>query len=485
MAVVASLAMGLAVVSGPRLDLITVAFPLLVVAFFAVGTLVIARYVRTGEALSLLPLITGFYLLAFAAGSLYFRFPRTEGGTGALIGFRDTYTPEGLVLALGLALVGWAFFAAGFRAANVMKFCRELPRPRATGNYWLIILGLLVVGWLARLWAITHNLYFRYPAESGEVARGQFDTLVQITTNVPLVAFGIVFYRSMTIKAYRPWVWILLVVEIAYALPAGERSRFITIGLLIAVCRYYGSPKPFPWRKAGLGALVCILVVFPFGALYRGTTGGAEVYREDPAARIAETTEEFLSQRPDEAIRLGYEETVSRFSDVASLAVITTQGRAPYPRTAGETATDWAGAVVPRALLPNKSNPGTIGNEFGLAYGILNYDALGTSSIAMSQVGDLYGSFGWFGITILIALLGAVVRGIDEYFSDRRDNPLTLAIYGTMLGQFILGLETSVAVGLFQGMKEIFVYVVVSGAIVATVDLLTSSHRSPVAAAKA
>jgi hypothetical protein len=57
----------------------------------------------------------------------------------------------------------------------------------------------------------------------------------------------------------------------------------------------------------------------------------------------------------------------------------------------------------------------------------------------------------------LAASLGALRRGVDEYFHDRRMNSLALAIYSTMLGQFLLGLETSVAVGFLKSLKETFV----------------------------
>ena len=99
--------------------------------------------------------------------------------------------------------------------------------------------------------------------------------------------------------------------------------------------------------------------------------------------------------------------------------------------------------------MSGKDNPGTIGNQFGLRYGILYYRALNTPH-RRYPLGHLdappsgpprprkprrpTSSF-------------LLMRGVDEYFSDRRSNNLGLAVYATMLGQFLLGLESSVTVG--------------------------------------
>jgi len=442
-------------------DLVSVAFPLVLATFLAAGCALIATYARRGEALSILPLVTGFYLLAFAVGALYFRYPREGGGSGALTGFQHTYTPDGLVLALLLALAGWSMLAAGYRFGTLATTARRIPRPRLhDGETMPVVVALLAAGWLARGWAFTHDLYYRYPSEGATTTRGQFDTIVQTLTNLPLLAFCLLLVLALRTRRWA-LVGACLVAELAWALPSGERSKLIALLLAAAVCRYYGSDRRFPWRGVALAAVVCVVVIFPFGALYRGTTGDADVYRASPVARIAETATTLLTQSPVTTFQSGYEETVSRFSDIASLAVITTQGRAAYPRDDGATLTDWAGSVVPRFLLPTKGNPGTIGNDFGLSYNILNYRATGRSSIAVTQLGDLYGAFGLLGMLVLAALLGVVYRALDEYFHDRRTNVLMLGIYATVLGRMLLGLETSIAVGVIGvALKAVAIYVV-------------------------
>jgi hypothetical protein len=435
-------------------------FPVLVVVFIALGVAIIARYVKRQEALSLLPLITGFYLLAFPLGALYYAYPGQAKGTSALAGFRTSYTHDGLIEALGLVLAGFAIFAVAFIACNFMAIARRLPKPRSIPrqNFASVLWILLIVGWIARALMVKDGLYFRYSGTADEPTQiGQFSTLTTIIANIPLMVFALVSIERTRTGRYNTIYWVMLVAELAWALPSGERARIVGLGLVLLLNRYYASDKGFPWRQAVAGIFVVVFVIFPFGALYRGK-GGDSGYQKNPIAQIQVAGQEMVGNVPG-IPSLAFDETFSRFSDIASVATITTKGRTYYPDSAQETIETWVQSAVPRFVFPSKINPGDTANKFGRAYGIIFHTS--QASISTTQVGDFYGAFGLWGMLLGMGFAGMLARGLDEYLRDRRTNPVILAIFGTMIGQFLLRQETTFAVGFIQSLKDVFVYVAI------------------------
>jgi hypothetical protein len=370
-----------------------------------------------------------------------------------------------LLEALGLVFVGFLIFAIVFAGANFMKVAHRLPTPRTPHGAELVTLLvlLLLIGWTARLLLIQRGFYFRYGSAYGSGRQtAQFSTLLGILSNLPLIAFALVTLERMRVSRWRMLSWTVLALELGWALPSGERARIVGLGLVLLLNRYYGDGGRFPTKAVVVGVLLVVFVVFPFGALYRGA-GGASGYQTAPVSQLEVAARQLISH-PSALPTMAFDETFSRFSDIASVATITTQGRRLYPRSGGQTLRDWRQSLVPRFIAPGKSDPGTIGNDFGRSYNIIYRTS--PASISTTYVGDLYGSFGIWGTLVGMAALGALTRGLDEYLRDRRSEPLILAIYATMVGQFLLRQETSVAVGFIQSLKDVFIYVLVTGAIV-------------------
>lgn len=82
----------------------------------------------------------------------------------------------------------------------------------------------------------------------------------------------------------------------------------------------------------------------------------------------------------------------------------------------------------------------------------------------------MWGTFGWIGLGVGMLLVGAFVKLADSYFADRRTNVVSIAVYAALLGGFLVGFETSVAVGLLQTCKEGVVFLLAIAA--ATAGLL-------------
>lgn len=479
-AILASAATGLlvAVVSGLS-DPLEALYPVLLVAFATAGGLVIRSAVRRGEAFGVLPMVTGFYLLTFVVGSAYYYAPNRVAGGSVIYGLLGRYSTDGLILAVLAGFLGWIAFATGFWAANFARSARRLPRPalRTAGSSLAVVVSLLVFGWAARALAFEQGLYFHYSGTPEADGTGIFSVLISSLAKLPVVATALAgVARLKGNRSAGRWFFPLLIVEFAWAIPTGERAQVISLAIMAAVVRYYGTRRAFPWPLVAAIVALAVLIVFPFITLYRGE-GGSSGYQRNARAQLSAAYRGIAGETPFEVLRGGVQDVSSRFSGAASLGAMMTQGRDQYPRTAQETVSDWVGAFVPRFILPSKTDPGSIGNEYGKAYGIVAPRSETGASIAITNPGDFYGSFGWAGLVLGLFAAGAAYRAIDEYFSDKRDNELMLAIFAAVIGPIALFVETSFAIGFFASLKDLVVDVAVIGLVTILINYARTEAR--------
>ncbi len=423
----------------------------------AVAALVITFYTKRKEALSTLPLVAVFYVLTFVVGSLYYRTTRFSAAghaSGALGGFLGTYTVDGLARGTGLAFVGLCFlvlgwFFVGREFTGWASWCKRIPAPRITADGAIpVAICLLTVGWFARAVKVATGGYFYFSDVARESTATSSSNLIGIVSDLPLVAFGILYATG---KLRGVWFWALLACEAAWAIPSGQRSQLVTLIVMLIVLRYYGRPKPVRIVPILIAVFVTVFVIFPFGAAYKQSGD----IQHSSGASLQAAANTVITRSPTDTVDAGIEETVSRFSGAASLGALMTEGRDRYPRNAGSQLTTWLSAFVPRFLLPDKTDPGAIGNEFGRSYGILATSQVNTTSIAPTQIGDFWGPFGWWGPTLGLFLVGMILRGFDTYFSPRRVDPARLAVYAVVITGLVMGQESTFAVGVLQPLKEV------------------------------
>jgi hypothetical protein len=141
-----------------------------------------------------------------------------------------------------------------------------------------------------------------------------------------------------------------------------------------------------------------------------------------------------------------------------SLALIHARGTSRLDIHPGETLQWAAQAVVPRALFGSKHDPGTFGNDFGRAYGVvLPVDH--RTSYAVTQPGELYLNFGVLGILFGMPVIGGLFRVLSSYLRERGTDPLAMAIYASLGWAIVNGEESIVAVGLVGIFKLVVLYV--------------------------
>lgn len=416
-----------------------------------VGALVINARV-TGDALSLLGLAASFYLIGFAFAAIYYWV-----NLGPLYG--DVFPQSQLTEAVGLALMGWLAIAVGYILNPLKLITRSLPRPPqlSAASPVGVVVALSVLGWPARLLLIATGRYFHTLPISSNVqvvstGSSWFVSMLSLLPTLALAFLGAHTFQHRERTRQRKAFWALLAVEIGWYLPTGERGSIVGLALIVLLVRYYSHTRRLPWRAMLVIGVLLVFFVLPFGILYRGNN---RTYQLQPRAALSQAFHDIsrtIYDGPGPLIDEGFTAAFTRFSDVASLALITERGRETMALKPGETFRWAVEGFVPRALVPTKDDPGQFGNRFGRAYGVVNADNYITS-IAPSQVGEFYLNFGLLGILLGMPLVGALYRLINDYLRPRAGSPFVLALYALAAWPFISGLETIVALGLIGVIK--------------------------------
>ena len=420
-------------------------FVVVIVAFAALLALAVRLDARlSGDALSLLSLSALFFALSFVGGGTYLWFHKASG---------PSVDHHDLLVASTLGAVGWLGFSLGY-LGDLLRVLRrvipQLPAPPSGAGSPRVIVMLLSVGWLARLVLVRDGAYFHTGGDPASGAR--LSPLTTIGASLPLVAVACIGAEALGPNGSRGRRWLfaaLTVLEAIWAIPSGSRGAVVNVVVMLAVVRYYaGTPLSRRWLAAA--AAFVVFVIFPFGAAYRGDN---VTYRTSTKSSLDRAlTETFAQSNPTLFLTRGYTAAVKRFADVDALAVIVDQGRHPLG-SAPWSSLLWAGeSFIPRVILPDKTDTGTVGAAFAIDY---RFSAPGPSqtSVAMTQVGELYLDFGTLGVAVGMLFVGALYRLINDYFSARRGSALVLALYAATAGALVSGEETILALGLVGVLK--------------------------------
>jgi hypothetical protein len=416
-----------------------------VVCITALLAAIVAATRLSGDAFSLLNVTAVFYLVTFGVGGLYYAFaePRIRAS------FFDRSNVDEAIL---IGLTSWGLLAAGYVVNPLHNTQRLIPvlRPLTTTSPIPVAAILLAFGWLARLETIEAGRYFHVPA-SGEIVSTGSSWMISAAATLPTLATAFVGARSYLdcpSRRIRITYYLLLVVEILWAIPTGSRANVLTLFVMVAVIRYYGRSRRFPVAQVLGTALAGVFIVLPFGAEYRGDN---RHFQSHPRESLEAAAATLTSRSPSAIVDAGLESTVSRFSGVASVAAIVGESRRLDSHAPGETYLWIAEAAVPRAVHPEKADPGLFGNEFGRAYGILAPSDRITG-ITVTQPGELYLNFGLLGILLGMPLIGAVYRTVDVLFRQR-SHPAVLAVFAIVVWNFLNGSESILAVGVVGVLK--------------------------------
>jgi hypothetical protein len=457
-----------------------IALPAAALAIMAVATIVVS-HVRERDALSPLGLTALFYLMSFAAGGIYFWAVHDP----QLTGIAPVYDQGDVRRALILALVAFAAIVIGYVVNPLRPVLRLLPSPpswNSTSERTVILGVLLLAGWAARLEQLGTGRYFHVAGPASTTTTGA-SWFVTAASQLPTLAAAFVgaqafLARRRGARDVRAELlfYVLLGTEVAWYLPTGSRGAVLSVLLMVAVVRYYGlGRRPTVAGTLAMAALA-FFVVFPLELSYRESEGG---YQSAPSTYLKKSIGDLLQQSPAEAWDTGFNSTFSRLSSITSVAAIEHSGSGVLEHHSGETLVWVPETVIPRALDPQKFDPGLFGNQFGREYGFLPPDNFETS-IAITQFGEFYLPFGVIGMVVGMVAIGGIYRLMADYLHRRWSDPVALAVFSVVAWDLINLQESIVAVGVF-GLLKLMVFLLLAMALATGLQRAASGPGSEVA----
>jgi hypothetical protein len=419
------------------------------------------------DRLNLLSVTAAFYLLNFFFGGIYVWLSLPGGSHTPL---DVTITQAGLTAAITLVAVAWLFCAAGYMISP-LRLARAVWRPpsRLVPSYRIapLVTVLLGLGWVARFVLVGEGNYYHIHTEAQSPTGVSW--LVHTMSILPLVALALVATRAFApedaaqSRGARGLFAALFVGELAWAIPTGSREAIVIVVLMLVIVRYYTLGRLPSFKVAIPAILIFVFVVFPVLAAYRSSD-----FRASPVKALSTTIQQEMHFTNSQTAGAG-EATLARVADVTALARIFQLGKNRMSLSTQDTVRYSLEGLVPRALFPDKLNSSAFANQFGRAYGFLASDDSSTA-IAATQPGELYLGGGWIALLVGMAVIGALLRVMDEYLGARGTDRGVLALYAVAVPILLVGLESSIAIGFVGAIKATLVL----GLVVAAVEWLLS-----------
>jgi hypothetical protein len=215
---------------------------------------------------------------------------------------------------------------------------------------------------------------------------------------------------------------ILLAAELAYAAISGDKENY-AVAVLAVVIPLAAARRRLPRALIVAAVALFLAVVIPFTAAYRVAARGAQPLTAEQAAAAAPGILRQEITSPSglvSASQASVAYLLQRDQDIDAPAIIVqrTPVQIPYASPVQLLAAP-AYALIPRALWPSKPILAT-GYEFGQQY--YGLPAGSYTAFTITPAGDLYRHGGWIVVIAGMAVLGWLLRLLDDSL-DARSNP--------------------------------------------------------------
>lgn len=363
------------------------------------------------------------------------------------------------------------FLYLGYRSKFSARLARLLPSPRfevddthpTTTRKLLII---FFVAWLAR--AIAYNAGLAFHWDGAEKSLKDIQFVLAILINLPV--FVTAWFLSVGARDKNRVLFILgasmLIGEFAWGLVSGSRLRMLLpIAAAVAAMSYLG--RPMGLRRMVVILAVFALVVFPFTTAFRQAYFGrlTSVQRDGvEASTIVDSLTEAANENDDTSDAEGpFEVLAERLHGLTSFSLIM--------RYTPERHDYFFGVplliiplqiLVPRAIWPEKPEVSPFAPIFHEYYWGLERGS--NTSIAMTQIGDLWVNLHIFGAIAGTYFFGAILALI---FRRLRYGIVTRSVFPSLvfavhLPQLLQGFEVSFDFTMTALPKSLLVYFIVA-----------------------
>lgn len=361
--------------------------------------------------------------------------------------------PEDLNIGLNFIIPVLVMFLLGFYSIYLNKSMKDFvvlvvsKIPNVNNytfnikNFNFVLILLLVIGWISRVLIIYTGNYFHF--ESGLQVPKAFQGLqafmhyFSLGSIFPVVTIALIFLEWLKSKNkfYLLLVFVLMLLELAYAIPSGSKEKILfPLALPFFI---YSLKHKLPIFPILIGVIFFFLFVFPFMGIYRSLPSTGDIF-----VNLSRALNQYINIFNNASLKSIGDIFGSILSDRLNYSYIVSRTIKYTPEVwdykLGYSYIFFFIAIVPRLIWHNKPAISIWANDFGRDYGFISPVDYWTS-IDMTWVGEMFVNFGWFGI-LAGFLYGLFYRLIyTYYFSSTKLTVLSVFFYVFTLYYMVRG----------------------------------------------
>jgi fumarate reductase subunit C len=395
----------------------------------------------------------GIFCIAYAlqfAVPFFVREPTIELIYGELRHLNDS----DVTAALMMAIVGIIALQIGYYTFRRSQFRELFPRAALHLNKSKAVIFCALVG-------IMLPLLFNFRGIIPEEYQQPLSSILRLLQNQVLVVIGVlawIAYGLKTSKWYRVWLYGLVIVTATRGISTGMlEEALIPIGVLFIGKWLYTQRIPV---VPLLATIALVLFLSPVKSDYRervwfGEDAQEQMSSASKASVWVEQASEYWTDvlSGNRALSEGTDSAASRTDFIHQIAHIFAMTPSVVPFQYGATYSYFAVAIIPRILWPDKPQAGSANNFYAVSYGISTEEGVKTSTFGVSILGEAFINFGWYGVVIVMLILGTIVSLLEHMFGGLQSGPGGRAVFVAFFVFFLNGIGSSTEI-MFGGILQ-------------------------------
>jgi hypothetical protein len=316
-------------------------------------------------------------------------------------------TPADVTRGMLAGLIGYVMLLAGYALPLGRWVSNAVPRMR---REWSIETTLAVALLLLPLgWAVT--LAYQFGIVPERAGTGVLGSIAQFATFA--IGFIVICYQRYRARFAAFLLFLVIPPTMVFYFFSGSKGLFLRPLVLIAVVHVIITRRLRVWWI--LGFLAVMAAFYPISQTYRSYMYSNHLSTVQVIANPQQAIKliaSFGDTDVPQHLRTGIETTAARLNGLGILSVVVrdTPSRVPYQY--GRTLSYIPMSYIPRLFWPGKPN-------FDIGYWVTTNYGFGAhieSSTGCTWMGELFFNFGWAGLIVGMALMGAWFRFLQESF---------------------------------------------------------------------
>lgn len=413
------------------------------------------RWVKSGEYDLPFPAMISFMFWTYYSLPLFWgdRYVSDVGSSAGKI-----VTDQTVTLTMLMAVLGVVSLLLGMKVRiSPRLILRRVPDIKLNESALLYLRLVLILGSLINLFEPSAYVF-------GEGGR---QVVVNLLTACPTVAFVILlrrYYRKECALFDKLLVFGYLIIRVLGGISSGWLGSLSTT-VVICVAVYIAERRKIP-----LLAVCSLILLVMFLQVGKGEFRKQYWYGEQRASQVeragfwfntsVDKWEGLFNDPNNEKLKELTSQSVGRLSLLAQTANVVELTPSAVPYQYGQLYSYILVTLIPRFVWPDKPSVNEANRFYQVSYNLTTEDNLEGVSISVGFLAESYINFGWFGVAVIMFLIGAFLKLFQQTFMTKASGWL-LSSMGIVLLPPLLGVEGQLAVYLGGLLQQTLLIIVV------------------------